>query len=202
MKVKVTFTEPTLGTKPGVREILKKYVAGKNPAGISEDELPDATDEDIAEEVKHMSTFFHKDADGNPCVFDYQIKGFFKDACGMLRRADGMLSTKLKAYKKEIDGLIFPKPRLIKINLPNGAQTEFIERPLRAPGPKGERVCLVRSEACPPGSTMEFGVLILRKALVPYIHEWLEYGQLHGFSQWRSSGMGRFEYTSTGGEKK
>ena len=50
-------------------------------------------------------TIFPRD-NGVPIYWDYQIKGFFKDACGMLRKVTGSKSSKIKAYKKEIDGLI------------------------------------------------------------------------------------------------
>ena len=49
-------------------------------------------------------TIFPRD-NGVPIYWDYQIKGFFKDACGMLRKVTGSKSSKIKAYKKEIDGL-------------------------------------------------------------------------------------------------
>ena len=66
-------------------------------------------------------TIFPRDAEGRPILYDYQVKGFFKDACGMLGRIGGKTETgkkravnesgKLTAYKKIIDGLIFVSPR-------------------------------------------------------------------------------------------
>ena len=140
-------------------------------------------------EEKSMTVFPRLD-DGTPFVWDYQWKGYFKDCCGMLRRADGTLSKKLKAYKKEIDGLIFVKPRMIPITL-NG-KVGICERPLRASTPQGERVALASSEEIPAGSTITFKVLALRAGLLPAVREWLDYGLFRGLRQWRNSGKGRF----------
>ena len=75
-------------------------------------------------------TVFPRLEDGTPFLWDYQIKGFFKDACGVLRKVPGKRSAKIKAYKKEIDGLIFPQPRRIPLAL-SGPVREC-QRPLRA----------------------------------------------------------------------
>ena len=60
-------------------------------------------------------TVFPRMEDGTPFLYDYQIKGFFKDTCGGLRKVKGTASEKIKAYKKEIDKLIFPEPRVIPL---------------------------------------------------------------------------------------
>lgn len=137
-------------------------------------------------------TIFHKFEDGKPFVYDYQVKGFFKDACGMLRKVKGTASSKIKAYKKEIDGLIFVDDR--KIPLIFDGEMGTCQRPLRANTPQGERISLACSETVPAGTTMEFTVKCLVDGQMDLVREWLDYGKLRGFSQWRNSGKGRFEW--------
>lgn len=187
-RVKLTFTEPLLGTVPKDPEIYAGYVAGK--AAL--------TDEALAEELATVEkveekgwTGFHK-LDGKPILYDYVIKGFFKDACGMLRRVKDTRSSKIRAYKKIIDGLVFIDPRQIPINL--SEKMGVLERPLRAQTAQGERVALARSDTCPVGTTIEFDVLILGGVSEGLLKEWLDYGRLRGLGQWRNGGYGRFTY--------
>ena len=112
----------------------------------------------------------------------------------MLRRADEGRSKKLKAYKKEIDGLVFVNPRKIPLEIPEGKQMGRCQRPLRAQTAQGERVALSDSETVPAGTTQHFDVVLLKEEHAPLIVEWLEYGYLHGTGQWRNSGKGRFVY--------
>lgn len=187
-RVKLTFTEPLLGTVPKDPEIYAGYVAGK--AAL--------TDEALAEELTTVEkveekgwTGFHK-LDGKPILYDYVIKGFFKDACGMLRRVKDTRSSKIMAYKKIIDGLVFIDPRQIPINL--SEKMGVLERPLRAQTAQGERVALARSDTCPVGTTIEFDVLILGGVSENLLKEWLDYGRLRGLGQWRNGWYGRFTY--------
>ena len=115
IKAKITFTEELLGTASSDPEVHKTYIASKAPnAPKLEEEVEALGVDNIAE--KSM-TIFPRDKDGNPILWDYQIKGFFKDSCSALRKVTGTASSKIKAYKKEIDGLIFVFPREIKLNL-------------------------------------------------------------------------------------
>lgn len=141
-------------------------------------------------------TVFPRMEDGRPFTYDYQWKGFFKDSCGMLRRADKTRSKGLKAYKKEIDGLVFVSPRHIPLVLPEGATIGECQRPLRAQTAQGERVALAHSETVPAGTTQTFQVHVLRDDLMPLVLEWLAYGRLHGTGQWRNSGKGRFTHVT------
>ena len=79
------------------------------------------------------------------------------------------------------------------------------QRPLRAMTMQGERTALAMSESVPEGSTCEFTVqLMVEKGAakkgaeaIDYeqaLREWLDYGSLKGFGQWRNSGKGRFKY--------
>lgn len=189
LTVEITLNEPMLGTTSGDKEVAKTFIASKNPNGVADDEIA-AIDE--MEVLQKSSTCFPRDTNDNPFMWDYQVKGFFKDACGMLKRVTGTKSSGIKAYKKIIDGLIFPSPRKIPIDL-SGPLT-WTERPLRAQTAKGERIALARSETVPAGSILRFDIKYMQPKMRDVIIEWLDYGELRGFGQWRNSGMGRFRW--------
>lgn len=183
--VELELLTPMLGTVPKDPEVYATYIASKGED--TEDEV-ETVPEDL--EAKGWTGFHHND-DG-PILYDYVLKGFFKDACGMLRRASGSKSEKITAHKKIIDGLVFVEPRQIPIML--SGELDMIERPLRAQTAKGERVALARSDAAPEGSRIAFTITLLgNKISEALLTEWFEYGRLRGLGQWRNSGMGRFE---------
>lgn len=200
IEVEITFLEPVLGTWPANPNVAREFIASKSPdAATIEDEVAALGAEAAAD--KAMTVFPRDEAD-RPVLYDYQIKGFFKDACGMLSRIGGKTeagkkravneSGRLTAYKKVIDGLIFVGPRMILLEV-NGAVREC-QRPLRAQTPQGERVSLANSEEIPAGSRCRFEVLCMDDAHVAAVREWLDYGQLRGIGQWRNSGKGRFTW--------
>lgn len=205
MKVKCTFTEEVLGMSPANPEIHREFIASKAPDALT-------TEEEVAtigaEEVFEKGiTVFPKDEKGRPFLYDYQIRGFFKDACGMLSRcakkdpATGKKkpcneSSKLKAYKKEIDGLIFVLPRQIPFIFKETRKDEdkLCQRPLRAETLQGPRVALASSETVPAGAVIEFEVVLLSDEHEAAVREWLDYGALRGMGQWRNSGKGKFTW--------
>ena len=200
VRVKLKFIEPILGTSPADPEIYDNFIGKNAPdAPTLEDEIEAIGVDAVAE--KGM-TIFPRTADGKPFLYDYQIKGFFKDACGMLSRVGGKgddgkkrkvnESSKMTAYKKIIDGLIFVQPRQIPINF--DGQMGVCQRPLRAMTMQGERVSLAKSEEIPAGAEIEFDIVTLSDDYDKAIIEWLDYGILRGIGQWRNSGKGRFEY--------
>lgn len=188
--VKLTLLEDMLGTASADKEIHETYIASKA------DDAPSVAEEIEAlgfdEVVEKGMTVFPRDKDGCPIIWDYQIKGMFKDACGMLRKIKGTKSSEIKAFKKEIDGLIFPFPRKIRINL--SGPMGNLQRPLRASTAQGERVALANSETVPAGSTITFSVKCLVDSQIDLVKEWLDYGELRGLGQWRNAGYGRFTY--------
>ena len=188
IKVRITLLEEMLGTASANPEIHEEFIASKAPDALSMEEEIEALGVD--EVIEKGKTVFPRNKDGNPIVWDYQIKGFFKDACGMLRKVSGSESEKIKAFKKEIDGLIFVTPRQIPINL--SGEMGDCQRPLRAQTAQGERVALANSETVPVGSTMEFSVVCYVDKDEKAVREWLEYGRMRGLGQWRNSGAGRF----------
>ena len=113
LKVKLTFIESVLGLTPGDPEIYRSYIASKAPdAATTEDEVASLG---IDKVVENGMTVFPREQ-GEPFFYDYQVKGFFKDTCGMLRRVSSYASSSLKNYKKVIDGLVFVFPRKIPVH--------------------------------------------------------------------------------------
>lgn len=192
LNVKLTFQEPLLGTLPGSEDLYMDYIATKVP----EDERTKIEDEVAALGVDAVAekkmTVFPKLPDGSPFVYDYQIRGFFKGSCGALRKVSKARSAKLKAYKKEVDQLIFVYPRKIPIQL--SGDMDVISRPLRAATPQGDRVALAASESAPAGSSIALQIICFDDNDMKIVREWLEYGMFNGLGQWRNSGMGRFTW--------
>lgn len=200
LKIKVTFTEEVLGTASANKDIHAEYIASKAPDATSIKEEVEAVG---AEEVFEKSmTVFPRGKDGGPIAWDYQWKGFLKDAFKSLKKIPGSECGKIKAYKQEIDGLIFVNPRQIPIVLPEGGEIGICQRPLRASTAQGERIALASSETVPVGSTMTFDIQLLLDSHEKAVIEALDYGKLRGFGQWRNSGAGRFTYEIIGREEK
>lgn len=192
LNVKLTFQEPLLGTLPGSEDLYMDYIATKVP----EDERTKIEDEVAALGVDAVAekkmTVFPKLPDGSPFVYDYQVRGFFKGSCGALRKVSKARSAKLKAYKKEVDQLIFVYPRKIPIQL--SGDMDVISRPLRAATPQGDRVAIAASESAPAGSSIALQIICFDDNDMKIVREWLEYGMFNGLGQWRNSGMGRFTW--------
>ncbi len=190
IKVKLTLTEGMLGTSPNNEEIYTDFIGSKAPDATTLAEEVEAIGADGV--VEKGMTVFPRNADGQPIMWDYQIKGFFKDACSMLNRMTGKdpetgkklkavnESGKITAYKKVIDGMIFPQPRAITIQMPEGSEIGYCQRPLRAQTAQGERVALAISEEVPAGSVLEFSVKCYDDNHVPAVLKWLDYGADRG----------------------
>ena len=190
--VKLTFTDDLLGTSSGNPELHREFIASKAPDAAKMEEEGASLGVEAVEE-KSM-TVFPKMADGTPYLWDYQIRGFFKEICGAMRGIPGTKSSKVKAYKKKVDNTIFVEPREIPLDL-HSMKIADCQRPLRASTMQGERIALANSEVCPQGTTCEFDVLCMVDEDVDMLREWLEYGKYKGIGQWRNSGKGRFEFT-------
>ena len=189
MKVRLTFQEGVLGTAPQNEEIYTDFIASKAPdCSTLEEEVAALGVDEVVEKGK---TVFPKE-EGRPFLYDYQVKGFFKGACGFLREVPGTESSKLKAYKKKIDGLIFVYPR--KIFFENYGEVGNCQRSLRAQTMQGERISLANSDEIQAGAQIEFEIECLNEAHESAVIEWLNYGQKSGIGQWRNSGKGRFTW--------
>ena len=200
IKVRITFTEEILGTASGDPKLHEEFVASKAPNAQSMEEEVAALGVD--EVVRNGMTVFPRDDQGRPFLWDYQIKGFFKDACSMLSRCGGKdssgkkaevnESSKIKAYKKIIDGLIFVNPRRIPFVF--DGQVGSCQRPLRAQTAQGERIAIANSETVPAGAYIDVEIVLLNSEYEAAVIEWLDYGALRGIGCWRNASKGRFEY--------
>lgn len=194
----IEFTEVLLGTLSGNKEAATEFVLAKHPNGHSADETEVLIDGE--EKLEKQTTFFPTDATG-PFLWDYQIKGFLKEAMECIAESGQFTAEELKAAKlgtygptcrKRFDRMVFVSPRKIYLNLPPENALGMLERPLRAQTMKGERVSLARSQTAPAGTRVTFTIETLNAKLDPYISECLDYGALRGIGQWRNSGAGRF----------
>lgn len=190
-KYRATFTDGLLATKPNDEAVHETYVASKRAEGVPQDEL-DAEARALAEidRLEKGCTVFHRDTAGNPIVWDYQVKGFLKDAIKALRRDPKSACAALKNYKGVVDGSVFVKPRQIVLQLPEGEKLGTCQRPLRAQTMQGERVALAQSEEAPAGTVIEFEVMTLAPGLDAALKECWEYAQFRFMGAWRNSGKG------------
>ena len=195
LKVKITTTTETLGTNPANQDIFSEFIASNAPDAPSREEEIAIMG---AQEYEEKSVTVFPKVDGNPFIWDYQLKGFFKSAAqaGSYQGGD----KKLTAYKKKIDLNIhvFAKDskndRKLMLNMPEGSEMGWCVRPLRAQTMQGERVALAKSETVPEGSWFECDIHILDDSLEKYVRQWLDYGMYNGLLQWRNSGKGRFTW--------
>lgn len=195
MRVEITFIDDVLGTASSDPAIHEKFVASKAPDAKSMEEEVEALGTEAV--VEKGKTVFPRDEEGNPVLWNYQIKGFFKSACSALRQIPGTESKKLKAYKKQIDLRIFvyadvndKAGRMIPIEY--DGVIDSCQRPLRASTPQGERVAIADSEMIHAGAKAEFDIELLNPDDEKIVEEWLDYGQYNGLNQWRNSGKGAF----------
>ena len=190
MKIRITFTEDVLGMMPSSPHIYEEYVASKAPDAWTTAEEVDALG--IEAVVENGRDVFPKLEDGTPYWYDYHFKGFLKDSTQALRKVEGTVSSKYKAYKKTIDGNIFFFPRRCPIH-EVGPRYDF-QRPLRAATPMGERISLKSSETIKAGAWVETTVMCQSDKDMELVKECLDYGRLRGMGEWRNAGWGRFTW--------
>lgn len=189
LKIRIEFVTPVLGSSPADPEIYSAYIASNAPdAKTLKEELADASTSLEEVEEKKMTVFF-KDEEG-PYIYDYTIKGFFKNAAKAMKQTDKSTTGNLAAYKTKIDNNIFLQER--KLHFIGAGEITILQRPLRAETAQGPRIALSSSEQINAGATLEFTILCLNDDFVPMIKEWLDYGILNGLCQWHNGGYGRF----------
>ena len=200
MKVRITFTEPVLGTRPADPELHTRFVASKAPdAKTMAEEVADLGAQEVDERTK---TIFMKMEDGTPFLYSYTLKGFFKETARTMKKVPGSLTNKETQYIKTIDNFIKvvgpmkDKPRIMPLYMPIDLDLTATDnqRPLRASTPQGERVALAHSEEAPAGTYFECTIVFLRESDKKLVREWLDYGSWKGMGQWRNSGLGTFTW--------
>lgn len=192
IRVRLTFTEGILGSLSSDPEIYKNYIASKAPKSeLMDEEAELMATNATADDLDRGITVFAK-KDGKPFLYDYVIKGFFKNACSGLRMVDGTLSSMIKAYKKVIDNTVFIDERELFINYTG--EITFCERPLRGQTAQGERIALACSEEIGAGASIECTITTFVDDNIDLIREWLNYGAFNGLGCWHNSGKGRFTW--------
>lgn len=199
LNVGVIFTEELLGTCSSNPELHSQFIASKS---ADSDKAAEELAALPAAELEEQSKTIFPLENGVPFLWDYQIKGFFKDACLALAESDdSCISTVEKqkklnltkyTYKRTIDNQVFISPRKVMLEIPVGATVGSCQRPLRASTLRGERIALAQSDTVPAGTRCKFTVAIMNSSLGEFIGEALRFGKLKGFGQWRNSGKGRF----------
>jgi hypothetical protein len=194
-----TFINELLATLPGDPELAESYVLSKHPSDLPQEDEREALSAE--EELERVTTVFSKTENGNSHLWDYQVKGLFKEACCAMIDSEMFTKDELKnlkltqwTYKRSIDLMVFTKPRIIPLYLPKNAEITVRSRTLRKESMKGGQTAIVRSESAPPGTYIEFAVLCMNNKHEKFIEQWLTYGELHGFGQWRNASHGAFTF--------
>ena len=195
MKIRITLIEDMLGTASNNPDVHREFIASKAPdAQTSEEEVAALGVEAV---IEKQMTVFPKDENGKPFLWDYQLKGFVKEALGiiteLLDKEVRIGKTKLSKFthKRLVDNYVFVSPRRIPIV---GEMGEVCVRPLRAETMRGERVSLASSETIKAGAVIVAEIKCLTPQLDDLILQCLDYGKLKGLGCWRNSGRGRFDY--------
>lgn len=194
MKVRITLTEELLGTASANKELHEEFIASKSADADKKREELEALPAD--ERMEKSMTVFPRTEDGTPMLWDYQVKGFLKEALGILLdfvEPDckiGKAKLSRWTHKKIVDNAVFVKPRKIPLLKVDNICT----RPLRADTMRGERIALASSEAVPAGTTLEVEITTLHPKLDDLMRKCLDYGANKGLGQWRNSGKGRFTW--------
>lgn len=188
------FTEPLLGVVPKNPEVYAAWVAIK-AAAQSDEVSPDVTEE-------HSWTGFPCDEEGL-FLWDYQVKGYFKEAASVSPKALGKVKKdgsfwSGRMVRSWLDKCLFILPRRIYLGVKEPAGC--IERPLRASTLQGDRIALARSDYVAADTTIEFDIVTLVDSRITEkaLREWLDYGEFFGIGQFRTGGWGRFVYTLMG----
>jgi hypothetical protein len=188
-KYEIKFAQDCLGVQSNNKDLHREYIASKA-------ENPETIEDEVAavgvDSVMDKALLVFPRVDGKPFVYDYQFKGFLKEACGALARVPGTRSNKLKAYRKVITGLIFPTERKMIFDMagPLGSLT----RTMRGDTAQGPRVTILTSEVVPEGSTFIVPIKLYDDTHEKLLHEWLDYGADFGLLGWRGARFGRFTW--------
>lgn len=199
MKIQITTLEEMLGTKAANKDVFADFIASKCP----DDDARRQELETAEHREEAGTTVFHRDADGDLILWDYQVKGFLKEAADIMRQAEeepAQVEGQKKARKRwgsaksKFDNFVFVSPRQIKLG--KKAPDGICERPLRAQTMQGPRVSLARSELISAGTSFFVEIDLIPGAPITeaMIRQCLDYGKFKGIGQWRNSGKGRFTW--------
>ncbi len=208
-KLRVEFTQPILGSQP-TTDVAAEFIAKRATEAIEkeaakhpdipspysivvpEDLMPEL---DNAEEAVDKATTVFPRLEGDPIIFDYQVKGFLKESASVQNKAFGM-----NTLRDQIVKYVHIMPRHNLLNIPFDGDFSINSRPLRAMTAQGPRVSLARSEELPAGTWFECELHLLShlpKCVLTrdILMEVLDYGKYIGLGQWRSGGWGQFTFS-------
>lgn len=204
LKVRLTLTEQMLGTCSGNPELHENFIASKSADAAKIEEEMAALPSEAA--FEKALTIYPRNGENQVILWDYQFRGFLKEAIGSLTELGDCPFSKW-TFKRVVDRYVFVTPRKIvildKAGKPFTGKLERFTRPLRATTMQGDRVALATSEVIPVESTMELEITLLgaetksekRKELtMDHVKEALNYGQFKGLLQWANGGFGRFTW--------
>lgn len=217
VEVHIVLREEALGMSPPTQDKLKAFIdlqnaklEKKKKAQIDDDKAKEEIAalnlqiDEMKNEGRGLTVFPRNPLTGAPCMYDYQIRGMFKDSFKALLASDSEVFKKAVAGKviskwscdRVVDQCIFAGPRRIDFTLPEGGEIGTCDRPLGTTDPRTgqRRNTLASSETVPAGSELTLHVYVLRDDLIPLIEEVFMYGELRGIAQWRNSGKGTYDY--------
>lgn len=236
LSLRITFTEPILGSLNNNPDIFDDWSKAPNEKRAEENAalanaikwrklseggtvLPESEQpttqeaaEDTEEKVEKQTTVFPRNPDGTIFCYDYQWRGFFKEALAVGIEIGALAMGNLSKWliRKTVDSMLFVAERRVPFLDPSGQPIKtvnLLQRPLRAMTMRGERICLARSEILPAGTQVNYTAKWLECAAkstskmsitLDAVIWALDYGALKGFGQWRGGGYGRFGYEITG----
>ena len=202
MRIRITFTDPVLGGGMSDPVAHADRISAQAPTPeLAASEVASLPEQE--EDATTPLTVFYRDENGGPCLLDYQIRGFLKEALGVRFAFEApalkvhSFSVSYWTHKKVVDNAVFVTPRHITLTPPPGTEIETVDldtRALRCTTMRGERIALASSEMLPAGTTAEFEVETLHKKLDELLPGCFDYGAKKGIGQWRNSGRGRFTW--------
>jgi hypothetical protein len=204
IKVTAELIEPMLGTVPKNEKIFTDFVTEKmgNYQGkpLKTMQELDEEIESCPKEIDKTATGFHKDTFG-VFIYNYMLLGNIKSNVFMLM-CNG--ATKVLHYKKAADLFCKVYPRKIRFFTEDDTHLinsdGSLERSLRAKTPKGDRICLKKSDIINSGTRFKFEVKLLRNdrgLTTETIVNALKLGKHNGIGEWRGSGgYGKYKLLS------
>lgn len=196
-RLEVHFETPLLGAQSSA-DVMTKYVHAKRGIEASESELEMLPDD----ELNLKTSVFHRSADGEPVLMSHQLKGYFKEAAGVLNGKAGG-KTKVKNLKSKVRSLVFVVDQVIALQPPEqdtklSMLVDTLERPIRRDTMYGPKASLTRSEMLPAGTWFRCALEVYPGEVdEEVLRDLLDYGWNAGMGQWRDGGFGRFRYQLT-----
>lgn len=186
-----------LGAQAANPKVHSEFIAAK---AVKQEKGEEQTEMLPKEELEKKGlTVFLRD-DGVLCLADYVIKGFLKEALGVIKS-----QVKIGSPTTKVDNLILVEPEYIHFTRGGKPVTdadEIFERPLRAMTMQGPRVSVRASEIIRPDWELEFTLTLVDNEKTAksvaltwnVVEEALNYGVIKGLGQWRNGQNGRFAW--------